>query len=159
MIDISVTGLIKSFDLEKKILDGITFQIDTGERVGLLGKNGAGKTTLFRILTGELDYDAGEVSIASGRRLGLISQIPVYPEATRRRCAQECVFAHAEDGGRDERPLPADGKRRRERRDAAPLRRALGQVRGSRRLRHPRRPSTRSPTAFPSRPDDARAPV
>ena len=74
------TGLIKSFDLEKKILDGITFQIDTGERVGLLGKNGAGKTTLFRILTGELDYDAGEVSIASGRRLGLISQIPVYPE-------------------------------------------------------------------------------
>ena len=51
MIDISVTGLIKSFDLEKKILDGITFQIDTGERVGLLGKNGAGKTTLFRILT------------------------------------------------------------------------------------------------------------
>jgi len=80
MIDISVTGLTKSFDLEKKILDGITFQIDTGERVGLLGKNGAGKTTLFRILTGELDYDAGEVSIASGRRLGLISQIPVYPE-------------------------------------------------------------------------------
>ena len=80
MIDISVTGLIKSFDLEKKILDGITFQIDTGERVGLLGKNGAGKTTLFRILRGELDYDAGEVSIAAGRRLGLISQIPVYPE-------------------------------------------------------------------------------
>ena len=80
MIDISVTGLIKSFDLEKKILDGITFQIDTGERVGLLGKLGAGKTTLFRILTGELDYDAGEVSIAAGRRLGLISQIPVYPE-------------------------------------------------------------------------------
>ncbi len=79
MIDISVTGLVKSFDLEKKILDGLTFQIDTGERVGLLGKNGAGKTTLFRILTGELDYDEGEVIIASGRRVGLISQIPVYP--------------------------------------------------------------------------------
>ena len=50
MIDISVTGLIKSFDLEKKILDGITFQIDTGERVGLLGKNGAGKTTLLSLI-------------------------------------------------------------------------------------------------------------
>ena len=79
MIDISVSGLVKSFDLEKRILDGISFQIDTGERVGLLGKNGAGKTTLFRILTGELDYDAGEVAIAHGRRVGLISQIPVYP--------------------------------------------------------------------------------
>ena len=79
MIDIGVSGLVKSFDLEKKILDGLTFQIDSGERVGLLGRNGAGKTTLFRILTGELDYDSGEVTIASGKRLGLISQIPVYP--------------------------------------------------------------------------------
>ena len=79
MIDISVRDLVKSFDLEKRILDGLTFQIDSGERVGLLGKNGAGKTTLFKILTGELDYDSGEVAIASGCRLGLISQIPVYP--------------------------------------------------------------------------------
>ena len=79
MIEISVTGLQKSFDLEKKILDGLTFQINSGERVGRLGKNGAGKTTLFRILTGEIDYDAGEVAIASDRRVGLISQIPVYP--------------------------------------------------------------------------------
>ena len=79
MIDISVSELVKSFDLEKRILDGISFQINTGERVGLLGKNGAGKTTLFRILTGELDADAGEVAIAHGRRIGLISQIPAYP--------------------------------------------------------------------------------
>ncbi len=79
MIDISVSGLVKSFDLEKRILDGLTFQVDTGERVGLLGRNGAGKTTLFRILTGELTADEGEIVIAPGRRVGLISQIPVYP--------------------------------------------------------------------------------
>ena len=79
MIDIQVEGLVKSFDLEKKILDGLTFQIDEGERVGLLGRNGAGKTTLFKILTGELDWDEGTVRIAPGRRVGLISQIPVYP--------------------------------------------------------------------------------
>ena len=79
MIDVSVRDLVKSFDLEKRILDGLTFQINTGERVGLLGRNGAGKTTLFKILTGELDYDSGEIVIASGCRLGLISQIPVYP--------------------------------------------------------------------------------
>jgi len=79
MIDISVSGLVKSFDLEKNILDGLTFQIERGERVGLLGKNGAGKTTLFRILTGELNADAGTVVLAPDRRVGLISQIPVYP--------------------------------------------------------------------------------
>ena len=61
MIDISVTGLVKSFDLEKKILDGITFQIDTGERVGLLGKNGAGKTTLLRCVNFLERADAGEL--------------------------------------------------------------------------------------------------
>jgi ATPase subunit of ABC transporter with duplicated ATPase domains len=56
--------------------------VNSGERVGLLGKNGAGKTTLFRILTGALDFDSGEVSVAPDKRLGLISQIPVYPEGT-----------------------------------------------------------------------------
>ena len=79
MIDIQVNGLVKSFEVGHNVLDGLTFQIDQGERVGLLGKNGAGKTTLFKILTGELDYDEGQVTIATGRRLGLISQIPVYP--------------------------------------------------------------------------------
>ena len=47
MIDIQVNGLVKSFEVGKNVLDGLTFQIDQGERVGLLGKNGAGKTTLF----------------------------------------------------------------------------------------------------------------
>lgn len=79
MIDISVSNLVKSFDLEKKILDGVSFTVNSGERVGLLGKNGSGKSTLFHILTGELDCDSGEVAIASGHRVGLISQIPVYP--------------------------------------------------------------------------------
>ena len=80
MIDLSVNGLVKSFDLEKNILNGVTFQIERGERVGLLGKNGAGKTTLFRILTGELRADEGDVVFAPNRRVGLISQIPVYPD-------------------------------------------------------------------------------
>ncbi len=79
MIDISVTNLVKSFEIGNNILDGLTFQIDQGERVGLLGKNGAGKTTLFKILTGEYGYDEGTVAIANGKRIGLISQIPVYP--------------------------------------------------------------------------------
>ena len=80
MIDITIQNLIKSFEVGDNLLDGLTFQIDSGERVGILGKNGCGKTTLFKILTGEYDYDEGQLSIAPGKKLGLISQIPVYPE-------------------------------------------------------------------------------
>lgn len=80
MIDISVKGLVKSFEQDNNILDGLSFEVNTGERVGILGRNGCGKTTLFRILTGELLPDEGTVSIFKGKRLGLISQIPVYPE-------------------------------------------------------------------------------
>lgn len=78
--DISVQRVVKAFEQDKNILDGLTFDVLAGERVGLLGRNGAGKTTLFRIMTGEVHADEGEVVIAPGKRLGLISQIPVYPE-------------------------------------------------------------------------------
>ena len=81
MIDISVKDLVKSFDEDENLLDGISFDVQSGERVGLLGKNGAGKTTLFKILTGEMDYNSGEIAFAQGKKVGLISQIPVYPAA------------------------------------------------------------------------------
>lgn len=80
MIDISVSSLVKSFELGKNILDGLTFTVNSGERVGILGHNGCGKTTLFRILAGETGWDEGEVMVAPSKRLGLISQIPVYPD-------------------------------------------------------------------------------
>ena len=80
MIDLSVSDLVKSFQIGETVLNGVTFHINEGERVGILGKNGSGKTTLFKILTGEYDYDEGQVTLAPGKRIGLISQIPVYPE-------------------------------------------------------------------------------
>lgn len=70
MIDIAISGLVKEFEVGKKILDGLTFQVDSGERVGLLGKNGCGKTTLLRILTGQMDWDEGEVVLAPDKRVG-----------------------------------------------------------------------------------------
>ena len=80
MTDLSVSNLIKSFEIGRNVLDGLSFTVTAGERVGILGHNGCGKTTLFRILTGELRPDEGEIAIAPGKCLGLISQIPVYPE-------------------------------------------------------------------------------
>lgn len=80
MIDVTVNSLVKSFEIGNNILDGLSFTVNSGERVGILGPNGCGKTTLFKILTGELDYDEGSIAIAPQKRMGLISQIPVYPE-------------------------------------------------------------------------------
>ena len=47
MIDISVSSLVKSFELGKNILDGLSFTVNSGERVGILGHNGCGKTCLL----------------------------------------------------------------------------------------------------------------
>ncbi|MGI5970341.1 MAG: ribosomal protection-like ABC-F family protein [Oscillospiraceae bacterium] len=80
MIDISVIGLKKAFEADKNILDGLSFDVNAGERVGLLGRNGAGKTTLFKLIAGELTEDEGSIIIGTGRSVGLISQIPSYPE-------------------------------------------------------------------------------
>ncbi len=80
MIDISVKNLTKFFVIGENLLDGLSFDIQEGERVAILGRNGCGKTTLFKILTGEMDYDDGEVYINPRKRIGLISQIPSFPE-------------------------------------------------------------------------------
>ena len=79
MIDIDVKNLKKSFEVGHDVLSGLSFEINAGEHVGILGANGCGKTTLFKLLTGEYTPDEGEISIRKGRRIGLISQIPVYP--------------------------------------------------------------------------------
>ena len=79
MVDISVKELVKSFEVGSTLLDGMTFDIHEGECVGIMGRNGCGKTTLFRLLTGEIAPDEGEIMVAVGKKLGLISQIPRYP--------------------------------------------------------------------------------
>ena len=79
MTDISVKDLVKSFEIGDNLLDGLTFEVQEGQCVAILGRNGCGKTTLFRILTGEIGYDEGEVYVNP--------RSPAIPPGTRwRRC-------------------------------------------------------------------------
>ena len=83
MIDISVKNLTKFFVIGENLLEGLTFEVQEGECVAILGRNGCGKTTLFNILTGQMDYDDGDVYVNPNKKLGLISQIPRFPEGYR----------------------------------------------------------------------------
>ena len=79
MVDIQVKNLSKFFVIGENLLENLSFEIQEGECVAILGRNGCGKTTLFNILTGQMDYDDGEVYINPNKKIGLISQIPKFP--------------------------------------------------------------------------------
>ena len=78
MADISVQNLTKYYG-DRLILQDISFDIQPGEKVAILGANGAGKTTLLQILTGRLPYDGGHVSLGAGKNAGVIDQMPDFP--------------------------------------------------------------------------------
>ncbi|WP_032120745.1 ABC-F family ATP-binding cassette domain-containing protein [Clostridium amazonitimonense] len=73
MIVIGCKDVHKSYGIDV-ILDKITFSINEGDKVGFIGANGAGKSTLFKILTGELSQDSGDVFIDKNKTLGYLSQ-------------------------------------------------------------------------------------
>ncbi len=79
MVDIIVKNLTKFFVIGENLLQDLSFEIQEGECVAILGRNGCGKTTLFNILTGQMDFDEGEVYVNPNKKLGLISQIPRFP--------------------------------------------------------------------------------
>ena len=57
-----------------EVLRGVSFQVNPGEKVGLVGRNGAGKSTVFRLVTGAEAPDSGDVFKANSLRLGLLDQ-------------------------------------------------------------------------------------
>ena len=58
----------------QKVLQGVSFEINSGERLGLIGANGSGKTTMLKILLGEDVPSEGSINIAGGVRIGYVPQ-------------------------------------------------------------------------------------
>ncbi len=58
----------------RALLDGVSLQIERGERIGLVGRNGQGKSTLLSVIAGELEPDGGEIIRESGTRVALLPQ-------------------------------------------------------------------------------------
>ncbi len=76
MAILEVRGLVKFYG-RRKVVDGVDFTVDAGEVVGLLGPNGAGKTTSFRMTTGQVTPNGGQVLFNGGD----VSQLPMYRRA------------------------------------------------------------------------------
>src|SRR5690606_937336 len=63
------------------LLEDANFTLHQGQRVGLVGKNGSGKSSLFKLISGELDTDAGQLSRPTDWRLAMMAQeVPALPQ-------------------------------------------------------------------------------
>jgi ATP-binding cassette subfamily F protein 3 len=72
---VHVIGLSKSYGA-RTLFEGVSFRLDPGDRLAVVGRNGAGKTTLLRCLSGQVPPDAGEVTLAKGAVVALHDQRP-----------------------------------------------------------------------------------
>ncbi|NTW70882.1 MAG: ABC-F family ATP-binding cassette domain-containing protein [Eubacteriaceae bacterium] len=79
---VSVSNLNKSFGIDD-ILRDVSFNIDEHSKVGIVGKNGTGKSTLFKILSGEMTYDSGNLVYGRNVTVGYLAQLSdLDPENT-----------------------------------------------------------------------------
>lgn len=100
MAVLTVENIEKAYS-GRVILDGISLQVQKGDRIGLVGPNGAGKTTLMKIIAGIEEPDHGRVAIARSAEMSYVSQQPrLDPEQTLRHQV-ELVFEHLRDVERD----------------------------------------------------------
>ena len=59
---------------DRKLFDGISFQINSRDRIGLVGKNGAGKSTILKVIMGEVSTESGQVIVPRDITLGYLPQ-------------------------------------------------------------------------------------
>jgi ATP-binding cassette, subfamily F, member 3 len=74
----------------KKLFDGLSFSIQSGDRIGLVGHNGCGKSTLLKLLLEQLDIDSGQLHLQRGLKIGLVEQF--LPEVLESIPAHEAVL-------------------------------------------------------------------
>jgi ATP-binding cassette subfamily F protein 3 len=67
-------NLVKYHGGDQKILSGVTLAVESGEKIGMVGRNGAGKTTLLNVLSGNLEADGGVAERVGGTKVGMTSQ-------------------------------------------------------------------------------------
>jgi len=77
MIELSINDITKYYGADK-LFEHISFDVKTGERVGLIGPNGSGKTTIYRIIMGQEPYQEGTLSFRKGITIGYLDQMPNY---------------------------------------------------------------------------------
>ena len=80
---LQVTNLSKNFG-EQELFSKLSFKLNPGNRVGLVGRNGSGKSTLFKLILGEEHYDEGDIIIPKGYRIGALRQHLEFSEPTLR---------------------------------------------------------------------------
>jgi len=76
---VDLLGIYKHYEAQK-ILEGVNFHVDEGERIVIVGKNGSGKSTLMKILNGTLEQDEGERIVRNGIEIKMMAQVPVFDE-------------------------------------------------------------------------------
>jgi len=79
MLLLSVNNIVRQFDAQP-VLDGVTFEVRSGEKIGLVGPNGAGKTTLMKILAGTEEADSGECIYHAGSQATLLEQAAQFSD-------------------------------------------------------------------------------
>ena len=68
---------IKKMFLDETLFDNVSFNVDSADKIGFVGVNGAGKSTLFKIITGDMDYDEGEIFRNKNLKIGYLDQYSV----------------------------------------------------------------------------------
>jgi ATP-binding cassette subfamily F protein uup len=76
---LNLIEISKQYDI-KKILDSISFALNQGDRISIIGKNGAGKSTIMRIVAGEENADSGDKIVSNGIEIKMLPQNPTFPD-------------------------------------------------------------------------------